>query len=221
MVWDDIRLYETGVDHGVLYPLTNDGEYTPGVPWSGLTGVTNTPEGAEPTDKYADNIKYITLRSAETLKQTIKAFTYPDEFKACNGEAELAKGVTIGQQARRTFGMSYRTIIGDDKQGTDYGYKLHLIYGCTVSPSEKSYDTVNDSPDIIEFSWEATTTPVTMNVGDGEFKPTASIEIDSTKVDKAKLKELEEILYGVDATEDDPAVPARLPLPDEIYTLFN
>lgn len=212
MVWDDDskRLYETGVDRGVLYLKDEAGAYTPGYAWNGLTGVTESPEGAEATDLYADNTKYLTLRSTETFKATVEAYTYPDEFMQCDGSAELATGVTIGQQSRAVFGLAYRTIVGNDEKTNDYGYKIHLIYGATASPSEKAYATVNDSPEAITFSWEVATTPVNVT----GHKPTASLTIDSTKVDADKLAAFELILYGTGET------PARLPLPDEVLTLF-
>lgn len=209
--WDQPgeRLYETGVDKGVLYPLT-DGSYSLGVAWNGLTSVNESPSGAEATPLYADNIKYLNLMSAEEFGATIEAYMYPDEFAACNGEAELATGVSIGQQKRGTFGLAYQTKIGSD-QDNDKGYKIHLIYGCLASPSEKAYATVNDSPEAITFSWEIKTTPVEVT----GFKPTASLVIDSTKVDADKLEALEAILYGSNSA--DP----RLPLPDEILSIVN
>ena len=205
------RLYETGVEKGVLYPLQSSGDYTKGVAWNGLTGVTESPSGAESSPIYADNIKYLNLISAEEFGATIEAYTYPDEFAICDGSVELSKGVSIGQQARKTFGLCYRTALGNDIDGTDYGYKLHLIYGATAAPSEKEYATINDSPEAITFSWELSTTPVSV---DG-LKPTASLTIDSTKVDKSKLDALESILYGTDNVE------ARLPLPNEVASLFK
>lgn len=221
IVWDQTgeRFFETGVDRGVLYPINNEGKYTPGVAWNGLTAVTESPSGAEPTDLYADNIKYLTMRSAETFGATIEAYTYPDEFGQCDGSAEIATGVIIGQQARKTFGLCYRTLLGNDVDGQDHGYKLHLIYGATASPSEKGYATVNDSPEAITFSWEVSTTPVNVN----GFKPTACIIIDSTKANPADLASLEEILYGKDAGEGGtpPAVEPRLPLPDEVAQIMS
>ena len=216
LVWDQTgeRLYETGVDHGVLYPINPEGEYTPGVAWNGLTGVTESPSGAEATDLYADNIKYLSMRSAETYGCTIEAYTYPEEFEQCDGSATLATGVTIGQQARKVFGFCYRTLIGNDVDGQEHGYKLHLVYGATASPSERAYATVNDSPEAITFSWEVTTTPV--NVAD--LKPTACITIDSTKADPDCLAALEKVLYGSD--EPTTGTP-RLPLPDEVKTLMT
>ena len=211
IVWDKTgeRLYETGVDHGVLYPQ-EAGAYPKGVAWNGLTAVTESPSGAEATPLYADNIKYLELMSAEEFGATIEAYTYPDEFKVCNGEAELAVGVSIGQQARKTFGMCYRTTIGNDVDGNDHGYKLHLIYGALAAPSEKAYATINDSPEAITFSWEVTTTPVNV----AGFKPTSYVVIDSTKVDAEKLAALETKLYGSESEE------ATLPLPDEIATMM-
>lgn len=211
LVWDVVgeRTYETGVDHGVLYPQVS-GAYPKGVAWSGLTAVTESPSGAEANPFYADNIKYLNLMSVEEFGASIEAYTYPPEFAACDGSAELATGVSIGQQKRQAFGMSYRTILGNDTEGNSYGYKLHLIYGALASPSEKAYNTVNESPEPNTFSWEVTTTPVTVT----GHEPTASLVIDSTKVDAAKLAELEAILYGSDDVE------ARLPLPDEIAGIF-
>lgn len=217
LVWDKTgdRLYETGVDRGVLYVQSN-GTYPNGVAWNGLTAVTESPSGAEATPLYADNIKYLNLMSAEEFGCTIEAYTYPEEFAECDGSAELATGVTIGQQARKTFGLSYRTKIGNDATGDKFGYKLHLIYGGLASPSEKAYATINDSPEAITFSWEVSTTPVSV---DGH-SPTASITIDSTKVEPTKLKALEEILYGKDG-EGASGTEPRLPLPSEIATLFT
>ena len=211
LVWDKTgeRVYETGVRQGVLYPMVG-GEYPKGVAWNGLTAVTESPSGAEATPIYADDIKYLNLYSTEEVGATIEAYTYPKEFEECDGSAEIAVGVTIGQQTRKSFGMCYRTVIGNDVENEAHGYKLHIIYGATASPSEKAYATINDSPEAITFSWEVTTVPVNV---DG-FKPTASLTIDSTKVDSAKLTALEDILYGKGETE------ARLPLPDEIATLM-
>lgn len=216
LVWDadTKRLYETGVSHGVLYPKSDAGVYDKGVAWNGLTAVTESPSGAEATALYADNIKYLNLRSAEDFGGTIEAYTYPDEFMACDGSAEATKGVVLGQQARKPFGLSYRTIIGNDAQSNDYGYKLHLVYGADASPSERSYQTVNDSPDAITFSWEFSTTPVNVT----GFKPCACLTIDSTKVDKDKLAKLEDILYG---TDGDSSQEARLPLPDEVLQILS
>lgn len=214
LVWDKTgeRYYETGVKNGVLY-IPTEGVYSKGVAWNGLTAVTESPSGAEATALYADDVKYLSLYSAEEFGATIEAYTYPDEFAQCDGSAELTKGVSIGQQNRKTFGLCYRTTIGNDTDGNDHGYKLHMIYGCMASPSEKAYNTINDSPEAITFSWEVTTTPVSV----AGFKPTASITIDSTKADPTKLAALEDILYGKDG---EPGSEARLPLPDEIKTLM-
>ena len=216
--WDNAgeRYYETGVKMGVLYPVQAGGAYSKGFPWNGLTAVTESPTGAEATPMYADDIKYLNLISNEEFGATIEAYTYPDEFAECDGSAALAEGVMIGQQKRKTFGLCYRTSLGNDTDGSDYGYKLHLIYGCLAAPSEKAYATINDSPEAITFSWEVTTTPVSVN----GFKPTSQITIDSTKVDKEKLTALEDILYGKDGASDSGAGP-RLPLPDEIAELMS
>ena len=211
LVWDKVgeRQYENGVNKGVLYPQAN-GAYPKGVAWNGLTAVTESPSGAEATPLYADNIKYLNLISAEEFGATIEAYTYPNEFAVCNGEAELTTGVSIGQQKRTPFGMSYQTKVGNDIDA-EAGYKIHLIYGASASPSEKAYATINDSPEAITFSWEVTTTPVEVT----GFKPTASLVIDSTKVDADKLAAIEAILYGTESEE------ARLPLPDEVLTIIN
>ena len=213
LTWDNIgeRLFETGVKQGVLYPIQSDGKYTKGVAWNGLTAVTESPSGAEATPLYADDIKYLNLLSNEEFGATIEAYTYPDEFAECDGSAELATGVMIGQQKRKVFGLCYRTTIGNDVDGNDHGYKLHLIYGCLAAPSEKAYSTINDSPEAITFSWEVTTTPVNVE----GFKPTSQITIDSTKADPIKLAALEAVLYGGAETE------AKLPLPDEVATLMS
>lgn len=213
LVWDESgkRIYETGVQKGVLYVQDESGAYPKGVAWNGLTAVTESPSGAEATPLYADDIKYLELRSAEEFGATIEAYTYPEEFEICDGSASLAQGVTIGQQDRKAFGLCYRTVVGNDVQGNAHGYKLHLIYGAVAAPSEKAYATVNDSPEAVTFSWEITTTPVEI----AGFKPTASITIDSTKVDAAKLTALEAKLYG-DATTE-----AQLPLPSEIAEMFT
>lgn len=213
IVWDAIgeHTFETGVRNGVLYLKDAQGAYNTGVAWNGLTSVSESPEGAEATDLYADDIKYLTLMSAENFKATIEAYTYPDEFEECDGSATIANGVVIGQQTRKPFGLCYRTAIGNDTDGNEHGYKLHIVYGCQASPSEKQYSTINDSPEAITFSWEVNTTPVNVT---GK-KPTATLIIDSTKVDKAKLTALEAILYGAESTEP------RLPLPDEIATLMT
>lgn len=213
IVWDNTgeRLYETGVRNGVLYPIQTDGKYSKGVAWNGLISVTESPSGAEATPLYADDIKYLNLISAEEYGSTIEAYTYPDEFAECDGSASIATGVNIGQQPRKTFGMCYRTVVGNDVENDNYGYKLHLVYGALAAPSEKAFSTINDSPEAITFSWEVSTTPVNVT----GFKPTASLTIDSTKVDAAKLASLEAILYGSESEE------ARLPLPDEIATLMS
>lgn len=219
ITWDQTgkRFYETGVRQGVLYPRSADGLYNLGIAWNGLTGITESPSGAEPTPLYADDIKYLTLMSAEEFGATIEAFTYPDEFIACDGSGELADGVYVGQQSRQAFGLSYRTVVGNDIEMNEFGYKLHLIYGAVASPSEKVYGTINDSPEAITFSWEVATTPVNV----AGFKPTASITIDSTKVDPDKLKAFEDILYGKDDSGGaGTGIEARLPLPDEVATLF-
>lgn len=222
IVWDKTgeRTYETGVKNGVLYPQEN-GAYPLGVAWNGLTAVTESPSGAEATPLYADDIKYLNLMSAEEFGATIEAYTYPPEFEKCDGSASITTGVSIGQQTRKSFGLSYKTTLGNDVDGNEYGYKLHIIYGALAAPSEKGYSTINDSPEAITFSWEVTTTPVSVSV-EG-LKPTASIVIDSTKADKDKLKALEEILYGKDPTtpEGDDGVAPRLPLPDEIITIMG
>lgn len=217
LVWDQTgeRYYETGVKMGVLYPQSNSGTYPKGVVWNGLTAVTESPSGAEATPLYADDVKYLNLYSAEEFGATIEAYTYPDEFAECDGSAELAAGVTIGQQNRKAFGLCYRTTIGNDTDGNDHGYKIHIIYGAMASPSEKAYATINDSPEAITFSWEVTTTPVSVS----GFKPTASVTIDSTKVNEAKLKQLEAILYGDNGSSS--TAEARLPLPDEIVTIIG
>lgn len=213
LTWDQVgeRLYETGVDRGVLYLPDAQGDYIEGYAWNGLTTITESPSGAESNPQYADNIKYLNLVSAEEFGATIEAFTYPDEFGQCDGTAEPEPGIYLGQQGRRSFGLAYRTRLGNDLDGTDYGYKLHLIYGALAAPSEKAYGTINDSPEAIAFSWEVTTTPV---IVDG-FKPTALVTIDSTKVAPADLAALEDILYGT--VGDDP----RLPLPAEVIALVG
>jgi hypothetical protein len=213
LVWDQSgkRLYETGVDHGVLYPIQTGGVYSKGVAWNGLTAVTESPSGADVNDIYADNMKYLGLVGAEKFGATVEAYTYPDEFAECDGSVELVKGATIGQQNRKVFGMVYRTVIGNDVDGNEHGYKLHLIYGATAAPSEKAYNTINEDPEAVTFSWELSTTPVNVT----GHKPTASLTIDSTKADPTKLAELEKILFG--DTETEP----RLPLPDEIAQLLN
>lgn len=213
LIWDQTgeRLYETGVKKGVLYPQNTSGAYPLGVAWNGLTAVTESPSGAEPTDLYADDIKYLSLYSTEEFGATVEAYTYPKEFAECDGSAEIATGVTIGQQTRKAFGLCYRTVLGNDVSSEDYGYKLHLIYGAKASPSEKGYSTINDSPEAITFSWELNTTPVEVT----GYKPTACLTINSTECDADALATLEEILYGTD--DVDP----RLPLPDEIMTIMG
>lgn len=214
LVWDETgkRFYETGVKQGVLYPQAAGGTYPKGVAWNGLTSVSENPEGAEPEPLYADDIKYLNLMSVEEFKATIEAYTYPDEFAECDGSASIAEGVTVGQQKRKPFGLCYRTTLGNDVDGNSHGYKLHLVYGALAAPSEKNFETINDSPEAATFSWELSTTPVAISK-DG-FQPTASITIDSTKADSTKLKALENILYGSAENE------ARLPLPDEVATLM-
>jgi hypothetical protein len=213
LIWDAIgdRFYETGVDHGVLYIPDASGEYATGVAWNGLTTVTETPSGAEPTAQYADNIKYLNLFSAEEFGCTIEAFTYPDEFAEFDGLALPVPGVAVGQQSRKTFGLSYRTRIGNDLEGDDHGYKLHLVYGCQASPSEKAYNTINDAPEAITFSWEVSTTPAPIT----GYKPTSLIVIDSRTVDEVDLTAFELIIYG------DTATAAQLPTPDEVLAAFS
>ena len=212
IIWDQTgeRLYETGVNHGVLY-IPTSGAYNKGVAWNGLTAITESPSGAEATALYADDIKYLNLMSAEEFSCTIEAYTYPDEFAECDGSASLVNGVSIGQQPRKTFGLCYRTTIGNDTDSNAHGYKLHMIYGCLAAPSEKAYANINDSPEAITFSWEVSTTPVNVT----GHKPTALLTIDSTKADPSKLAALEKILYGDTETE------ARLPLPDEVAELMS
>ena len=213
LVWDKSgeRLYETGVKQGVLYVQDTAGTYPKGVAWNGLTAVTESPSGAEATALYADDIKYVNLVSAEELGGTIEAYMYPDEFAECDGSVALTPGMYIGQQDRKTFGLCYRTTLGNDTDSNNHGYKLHIIYGALAAPSEKAYATINDSPEAITFSWEFKTTPVNVT----GHKPTASIVIDSTKVDAEKLAALEKILYG------DTDVEARLPLPDEVAQVIT
>lgn len=215
ITWDATgeRLFETGVDHGVLYPISSSGTYDNGVAWNGLSAITESPSGAEATAVWADNIKYVNLLSAEEFGATIEAYTYPDEFAICDGTAELVDGVIVGQQARKVFGLCYRTKIGNDVDGNDHGYKLHIIYGAQASPSEKAYSTINDSPEAISFSWELTTTPVNVT----GMNATSYLVIDSTKCDAEKLAALEKILYG----SAEPDTAPRLPLPDEIKTLMT
>lgn len=213
LVWDKTgeRLYETGVKQGVLYPQAAGGTYPNGVAWNGLTNITESPSGAEATALYADDIKYLNLVSAEEFGGTIEAYTYPDEFAECDGSAALTEGVFIGQQDRKTFGLCYRTTLGNDVDSNGHGYKLHLIYGALAAPSEKAYATINDSPEAITFSWEFKTTPVNVT----GHKPTASLTLDSTKVSETKMAALEKVLYGDGDTE------ARLPLPDEVIQILT
>lgn len=215
ITWDATgeRLFETGVDHGVLYPISGSGTYDNGVAWNGLSAITESPSGAEATAVWADNIKYVNLLSAEEFGATVEAYTYPDEFAICDGTAELVDGVIVGQQARKVFGLCYRTKIGNDVDGNDHGYKLHIIYGAQASPSEKAYSTINDSPEAISFSWELTTTPVNVT----GMNATSYLVIDSTKCNAEKLTALEKILYG----SAEPDTAPRLPLPDEIKTLMT
>lgn len=213
LTWDKVgeRHYETGVDHGVLYRVGAGGDYEAGVAWNGLTTVTESPSGAEASPQYADNIKYLNLISAEEFGGTIEAFTYPEQFGECDGSVQPAPGVAVGQQGRRQFGLAYRTRKGNDTEGPDYGYKLHLLYGAQAAPSEKAYGTINDSPEAIAFSWEITTSPVAVT----GLKPTALLTVDSTEVDAGDLAALEAILYG--SPGDDP----RLPLPDEVIAIMG
>lgn len=213
LVWDQIgeRLYETGIRNGVLYTMDAEGKYSKGSAWNGLTAVNESPSGAEPTNLYANDSKYLTLMSAEDFGGTIEAYTYPEEFAECDGSATLVAGVFVTQQTRKTFGLCYRNAIGNDVVGADYGYKLHLVYGAMASPSEKNNATINEDPEAATMSWEFSTTPVSMT----GFKPTAHIYIDSTKVDAEKLAALEAILYGGESTE------ARLPLPNEVAQIMG
>ena len=213
IVWDEVgeRLYETGVKNGVLYPQDSTGAYPKGVAWNGLTAVNENPSGADANDIYADDDLYLTLRGKEIFGATIEAYTYPDEFGVCDGSAELAQGITIGQQARKAFGLCYRTAIGNDVDGVDHGYKLHLIYGATASPSSKNYQTINDNPEAMTLSWEIKTTPIKVT----GHKPTACLTIDSTKVAEGVMKKIEDKLYGTEAGE------ATLPTPDEILALVT
>lgn len=219
--WDDTgkRLYELGIDRGVLYLQNSSGAYPQGVAWNGLTGFTESPSGAEATPLYANNGKYLNLYSAEEFAGTLEAYTYPDEFAQCDGSAELAAGVTIGQQERKTFGFTYRTLVGNDTEGQEHGYKIHIVYGAVAAPSEKAYATINDSPEAITFSWEISTTPVAVT----GLKPTATLVIDSTKVSVDVLKAIEDKLYGTDAgsTGSPQATAPSLPLPDEIVQIIE
>lgn len=211
--WDQIgeRLYETGVDKVVLFPMESTGQYGTGIAWNGISAVNESPSGAEPTALYANNGKYLNLISNEDFAATIEAFTYPDEFEECDGSKEIAPGVVIGQQKRKVFGLAYRTLLGNDVDGNDHGYKLHLVYGCLAAPSENNHSTVNDSPEAGTMSWSVSTTPVEV----ADAKPTATVTIDSTKADKAKLKKLEDMLYGTEQAE------SKLPLPAEVITLMK
>ena len=213
IVWDEVgsRLFETGVKNGVLYVQNDEGGYDAGVPWNGLTAITESPSGAEETPLYADDIKYVVFYSAEEFGATIEAYTYPEEFEQCDGSASLAEGVIVGQQARKSFGLVYKTSVGNDIQGQDFGYKLHIIYGAKAAPSEKAYATVNDSPEAITFSWEVSTVQVNVE----GFKPTSTVTIDSTRCDAEKLTQLENKLFG---TEDE---EPTLLLPDEIKAIFG
>ena len=214
LVWDQVgeRLYETGVDHGVLYIPDATGVYASGVSWNGLTTVTESPTGAEANAQYADNIKYLNLISAEEFGATLEAFTFPDEFAPFDGLAVPSEGLVLGQQPRKIFGLSYRTRLGNDVEGDEFGYKLHLVYGCQAAPSEKAYNTINDSPEAITFSWTITTTPAPVT----GYKPTSLIVVDSSTVDAAALTTLETALYG-----DDTLGEAHLPTPDEVIAMFS
>jgi hypothetical protein len=215
--WDEVgkHYYETGVDHAVLYLVTESGTYTNGVPWNGITSISESPSGADANKQWADNINYLTLYGAEEFSATVEAYTYPDEFAECDGSVELVPGVYIGQQPRKGFGLSYRTKVGNDTVGQELAYKLHLVYGCRAAPSDRGYETINDSPEAITFSWELSTTPVAVK----NHKPTAILTIDSrdfsTEAAKEKLEDFEDILYGTDSLEP------RLPLPDEVKTLLT
>lgn len=205
------RLFETGVKKGVLYVMGDEGQYEQGVVWNGLTGVTEKPSGAETTNLYADDVKYVVIYGAEEFEATIEAYTYPEEFEQCDGSAVLQEGVNVGQQTRKTFAFCYTTSLGNDTQGQDFGYKIHIIYGCKAKPSEKSYSTINDSPEAVTFSWDVSTVPVPVE----GMNPTATVVIDSTRMDKGKLKILEDKLYGTEAAEP------TLPLPNEIKELLK
>ena len=213
LVFDNVgdRLFETGVKNGVLFVMGDNGQYEKGVVWNGLTAVTEKPTGADPTNLYADDIKYVVLYGEEEFEATIEAYTYPAEFEACDGSAALVEGVSIGQQARKQFAFCYRTALGNDAKGQNFGYKIHIIYGCTAKPSEKAYSTINDSPEAVTFSWDVTTVPVPVN----GMKPTASVVIDSTRVEAGKLKSLEDKLYGTETQE------STLVLPNDIKTLLQ
>ena len=205
------RFFETGVKNGVLYVMGEGGKYENGVVWNGLTGVTESPSGAETTPLYADDVKYVVIYAAEEFGATIEAYTYPEEFEACDGSASIAEGITVGQQTRKTFAFCYKTSLGNDTQGQDLGYKIHIIYGCKAAPSEKSYATINDSPEAVTFSWEVSTVPVPVE----GYNPTATMVIDSTRVNPAKLALLEEVLYGSEVED------AKLPLPNEVIELMK
>lgn len=217
--WDKTgeKRYETGTDRGVIYPISSSGTYPEGTGWNGLTGVSESPSGAEVTKLWADNINYLNLMSAEEYSMTITAYMYPDEFAECDGTAEIEGGVKIGQQERKLFGFCYRTKIGDDVSGDSKGYKIHCVYGCQAKPSSKDYKTINDSPEAIELSWEVSSTPVAVT----GYKPTCTVEIDSTKVSAAALTAIESVLYGTAASGSTEAVKGRLPLPDEIATIIS
>lgn len=219
LVWDQTgeRLYETGTKKGVLYPISETGTYPQGYAWNGLTAVTESPSGADTTAIYADDIKYLNLVAIEEFGGTIEAYMYPDAWAACDGSVEAAPGVVLGQQTRKTFGLVFQSTIGNDTEGTDYGYKLHLIWGALASPSERAYQTINDSPEANSMSWEFSTTPVevTTKVGGKTLRPVSNLTVDSTKVDKENLKKLEDILFGTEEVE------ARLPLPDEVITILS
>ena len=220
ITWHDAgtRKYEVGVKKGVLYPMSSAGQYSAGVAWNGLSAVNESPSGAEETKIYADDIKYLGLMSAEEYAATIEAYYYPDEFAECNGEKDLIAGVTIGQQPRKKFGFSYVSTLGNEVQGENYGYIIHLVYGCVASPSERNHQTINDSPEASTMSWEVSTTPVEVGTIDGvAYKPTATLTIDSTKVSSAALTAIENILYGAGTGSDGP----RLPLPSEVYTIIH
>lgn len=227
IVWDKVgeRLYEVGCDHGVLYPMQTNGTYGNGVAWNGLTNVTENPSGAEASPIYADNIKYANIISNEEFGCTIEAFMYPPEFAECDGSVEIMPGMFAGQQSRKTFGFAYRTLMGNDTELNDYGYKLHLVYGCLAAPSEKGHDTIGDSIEPSTMSWEVSTTPVAIDtlINGKKLKPTATLTFESTKFSAEFMAQLEEILYGKDATAEgaNDAVAPRLPLPDEIITMFN
>jgi hypothetical protein len=205
------RLFETGVKNGVLYVMGDDGTYENGVVWNGLTAVTESPSGAETTPLYADDVKYVVIYAAEEFGATVEAYTYPEEFEECDGSASIFEGITIGQQTRKSFGMCYKTSVGNDVQGQDFGYKIHIIYGAKAAPSEKSYSTINDSPEAVTFSWELSTVPVPVE----GFNPTATMVIDSTRVPAEKMTLIEEKLYGTESTE------ATLPLPGELLALLK